>query len=160
MFRRHKLIGTLAFLVSLPGLYFYLKKDERSRVVVQVGEEILVLKGWYGSNKWMLPGGGMHKGEEPVDAAIRELAEETGIIAKPTDLQYITSGKVTDSYGLRYKYHLFVMQLPKRPESTVRNYEIFDIAWRKPEDLIKDKKGVLKATRATLYTWLESRNLL
>jgi 8-oxo-dGTP pyrophosphatase MutT (NUDIX family) len=158
--RKYKLIGTLAFLISLPGLYFYLKKDERTRVVVQVGDEILVLKGWYGSNKWMLPGGGMHKGEEPVEAAIRELAEETGIIAKPTDLHYITSGNVKDSYGLGYKYHLFVIQLSERPESAVRNYEIFDIAWRKPKDLISDKRGVLKATRATLYTWLDSQNLL
>jgi 8-oxo-dGTP pyrophosphatase MutT (NUDIX family) len=160
MIRKYKLLGTLAFFVSLPGLYFYLKKDERTRVVVQVGEEILVLKGWYGSNKWMLPGGGMHKDEQPVEAAIRELNEETGIVAKPSDLRYVGGGKVKDSYGLGYNYHLFVMQLPTRPESLVRNYEIFDISWRKPKELINDKKGVLKATRATLYTWLDSQNLL
>lgn len=158
--RKYKLIGTLAFLISLPGLFFYLKKDERSRVVVQVGDEILVLKGWYGSNKWMLPGGGIHKGEQPIDAAIRELAEETGIVARPEDLTYIASNDVKDSYGLKYKYHLFVMKLETRPESPIRNYEIFDIAWRKPTELIRDEKGVLKATRATLYTWLDSQNLL
>lgn len=158
--RKYKLLGTIAFLVSLPGLYFYLKKDERSRVIVQVGDEILVLKGWYGSNKWMLPGGGLHKGEEPVQAAIRELEEETGIVAKQSDLTAIGSGKVQDSYGLRYTYHLFVMTLPERPESPIRNYEIYDSSWQKPQDLIHNTKGVLKATRTTLYTWLDSQNLL
>jgi 8-oxo-dGTP pyrophosphatase MutT (NUDIX family) len=156
MFRRYKFIGTLAFLVSIPGLFFYLKKDERARVIVQVGEEILVLKGWYGSNKWMLPGGGMHKGEQPAEAAVRELEEETGIVALPQDLTFVASGDVKDSYGLGYKYHLFTLSLPARPESKLRNYEIHDSSWQKPEDLINNKKGVLKATRATLYTWLHS----
>lgn len=158
--RKYKLLGTLAFFVSLPGLYFYLKRDERARVIVQVGEEILVLKGWYGSNKWMLPGGGMHTGEQPIDAAIRELKEETGIVAQPADLQPAGSGKVKDSYGLSYTYHLFVMKLAERPESAVRNYEIYDVDWRRPQDLVEDKKGVLKATRTTLYTWLKAQNLV
>lgn len=160
MTRRYKLIGTLAFLVSLPGLYFYLKKDERSRVIVQVGEEILVLKGWYGSNKWMLPGGGIHKGEKPVEAAIRELHEETGIIAQASELTSVGSGIVKDSYGLTYTYHLFIMTLQERPESLIRNYEIYDSSWQKPMELISNKRGVLKATRTTLYTWLHSQNLL
>lgn len=158
--RKYKLIGTLAFFLSLPGLYFYLRKDERTRVVVQVDDEILVLKGWYGSNKWMLPGGGMHRGEQPVEAALRELKEETGIIAQPSDLRHVGSGKVKDSYGLGYNYHLFVMTLPERPASAIRNYEIYDVDWRKPTDLVQDKRGVLKATRTTLYTWLHSQNLL
>lgn len=160
MLRRHKIIGTLAFFVSLPGLYFYLKKDERTRVVVRVGDEILILKGWYGSNKWMLPGGGMHKGEEPAAAAVRELAEETGIIVEPEELQHISNGDVSDNYGLQYKYHLFTLVLPARPESTRRNYEIYDSDWRTPAVLIADKKGVLKATRATLETWKKYQNLL
>ena len=161
MLRRYKFIGTLAFFISLPGLYFYLQRDERTRVVVKVGEKILVLKGWYGSNKWMLPGGGVHKGEQAVEAAVRELAEETGIIVKPEELQYVASGNVADSYNLRYKYHLYTLILPERPETaTTRNYEIFDSDWRAPEALVADKKHVLKATRATLQTWLDHQNLV
>jgi 8-oxo-dGTP pyrophosphatase MutT (NUDIX family) len=156
MFRKYKIIGTLAFFVSIPGLFFYLKRDERSRVIVQVDDKILVLKGWYGSNRWMLPGGGMHKGERPVDAAVRELAEETGIELAPEDLTAAGTGKVKDSYGLGYTYHLFTVELPERPETGINNYEIHDSDWRSPEELMADKKGVLKATRAVLYTWLHS----
>lgn len=160
MLRKYKFIGTLAFLVSLPALYFYLQKDERTRVVVRVGDEILVLKGWYGSNKWMLPGGGMHKGEQSAEAAVRELEEETGIVAKPDDLQYVSSGGVKDSYGLRYKYHLFTLTLDSKPDSAHHTYEIFDQTWQKPDLLIQDKKGVLKATRITLATWREHQKLV
>lgn len=156
MFRKYKIIGTLAFFLSIPGLFFYLKRDERARVIVQVDDKILVLKGWYGSNRWMLPGGGMHAGELPVEAAVRELAEETGIKLKPQDLTPAGNGKVKDSYGLGYAYHLFTVKLPERPLVSVSNYEIHDSAWQTPEDLIANKNGVLKATRTVLYTWLHS----
>lgn len=148
------------FYISIPGLYFYLQKDERTRVVVKVDDEILVLKGWYGSNKWMLPGGGMHKGEERAEAAVRELKEETGIVVQPTDLVYVSSGDVSDSYGLKYKYHLFTLLLPAKPQVDISNTEIFSSSWQKPELLTNNKKQVLKATRTTLGVWLKSQNLV
>ena len=148
------------FYVSIPGLYFYLKKDERTRVVVTVGDEILVLKGWYGSNKWMLPGGGMHKGEGRTEGAARELREETGIVVHPSRLTYVASGTVRDSYGFKINHHIFTLALDARPEVNISNSEISDHDWRKPEDLIADQKHVLKATRSTLAVWLDHQNLV
>ncbi len=158
--RRFKWIGTLMFYISIPGLYFYLQKDERTRVIVKVGDEILVLKGWYGSNRWMLPGGGMHKGEGRTEGAARELREETGIAIDPSRLTYIASGPVADSYGLKYEQHIFILILDARPEVNISNSEISAHDWRKPEQLIADKKHVLKASRSTLMVWLDHENLV
>jgi ADP-ribose pyrophosphatase YjhB (NUDIX family) len=42
------------------------------------GEVMLVRHSYLAPEVWMLPGGGLRRGESPEDAAIRELAEETG----------------------------------------------------------------------------------
>ena len=38
---------------------------------------VLLIRHSYGSGSWMLPGGGIARGKDPLDAALRELAEET-----------------------------------------------------------------------------------
>jgi 8-oxo-dGTP pyrophosphatase MutT (NUDIX family) len=40
---------------------------------------VLLIRHSYGSGNWMLPGGGLGRHEDPLDAALRELAEETGL---------------------------------------------------------------------------------
>jgi 8-oxo-dGTP pyrophosphatase MutT (NUDIX family) len=41
-------------------------------------DRVLLVRHAYGSARWMLPGGGLGRGEEPLAAARREFAEETG----------------------------------------------------------------------------------
>lgn len=49
------------------------------RVLVQDAHgRVLLIRHSYGSDKWMPPGGGMHRGEDPLVAAAREVLEETG----------------------------------------------------------------------------------
>jgi 8-oxo-dGTP diphosphatase len=43
---------------------------------------------------WYLPGGGLNQGEHPIDAAVREVAEETGFDVKVTRLREATSDVV------------------------------------------------------------------
>ena len=40
---------------------------------------VLLIRHSYGSGNWLLPGGGIARGEAPLAAAQRELAEETGL---------------------------------------------------------------------------------
>lgn len=41
-------------------------------------DRVLLVRHGYGSGRWMLPGGGIAVGEQPLAAAVREFAEETG----------------------------------------------------------------------------------
>ena len=49
------------------------------------------------AGQWALPGGRLDEGETPVEAALRELAEETGIAAGPRDVAGLLDDFVTDS---------------------------------------------------------------
>jgi len=60
--------------------------------------------------KWTLPGGGIDFGEDPKDAVIREIAEETGLVARPGALADIHTSLVKRpeaSYQrIRIIYHI------------------------------------------------------
>lgn len=51
------------------------------------GDTVLMVLGSYG--KWMLPGGGVERGELSVHAAMEEALEETGLILDRKDLELI-----------------------------------------------------------------------
>jgi len=61
------------------------------RVLAFDGEgRILLVRHSYGSGRWMLPGGGIGRGEAPLLAALRELAEETACaLEDPRELAVI-----------------------------------------------------------------------
>jgi 8-oxo-dGTP diphosphatase len=68
---------------------------------------------------WTLPGGGVEFGEDPRDAALRELTEETGLIDEIVDLATVHSwtgrfvnpadGLDTDFHGIRVIYRVRII---------------------------------------------------
>lgn len=58
---------------------------------------------------WTLPGGGIDFGEDPVDAMLREVAEESGLLVRPCALAAVDSLTIEEEarafHGIRIIYH-------------------------------------------------------
>ncbi len=90
-----------------PGIYGVVEFKNIAVGIVALDEEdntFLVGQYRYTLNaySWEIPEGGCPKHEDPLDAAKRELKEETGLIAHKweTLLEIHTSNSVTDEYGI------------------------------------------------------------
>jgi 8-oxo-dGTP pyrophosphatase MutT (NUDIX family) len=134
-----QLLGQIAFFVSIPMLHFYLRIHKRTRVLIVAENKALLVKGWLGSGKWILPGGGRHYGESAKDGVVRELCEETGIQLSPGELHDAGEAKFA-RYGLRFTYQQFIIELPKVIKPHIRRLEITNAVWM-PIDEINDQNA-------------------
>jgi len=80
-------------------------------VIVTDGTHIL-LGHATGQSHWDIPKGLIDRNETAVNAAVRELREETGIRALATDLKEIGLTR----YSKRKDLHLFMLLVPKMPD--------------------------------------------
>lgn len=125
-----KLLGRIGFWFAWPALWIYLRRAQRSRVLLVDDNtaRVLVVKGWLSTQKWSLPGGGLHAGEDPKRAAARETIEETGVSLNPSDLQFLdhrwlrSKGFVTNTW-------LYAVVIPATTTFRRQRFEIIDIAW-------------------------------
>ena len=89
-------------------------------------------------NTWGIPGGKMNKGETPVQTAVREVREETGIVlqqdaVKPFKTVYITN-EVRNKVS--YVYHMFRAAYSGPLPITIDPTEHKGFTWVTPTDAL------------------------
>lgn len=77
--------------------------DPRGRVLMQERDEHAPV--W--PEMWCFPGGRLDGDEEPVAGAVRELAEETGVVVAPEDLTDLGQFELATERGT-YQFHAYV----------------------------------------------------
>jgi 8-oxo-dGTP pyrophosphatase MutT (NUDIX family) len=102
--------------------------------------------------KWHLPGGGLDHGENPRDALVREIREETGLNAEVGDTARVYSahlpsmwrhGRRWDYQALRIVYDAWVPVDAPQPRVVEVDGSTVDVAWHSVEDVLS---GVLPVT--------------
>jgi ADP-ribose pyrophosphatase YjhB (NUDIX family) len=88
------------------------------------------------ANTWGFPGGHVELGETALDAAARELAEETGVIGTP--LAYLTNiDAITWDQGGAVQFHYLLAVVACRYENGVPQAadDVSDAGWFTPDEI-------------------------
>lgn len=107
--------------------YWYLFRPYRPGAKTLIFHEgkILLVRLGYSHKKWVFPGGGLKRGEQPRDAAIREVKEETGIVL--ADVTYIGERFYTNQYKKVTQYYFTATTATS--DIVIDGQEIIDAAW-------------------------------
>ena len=105
-------------------------------VAVRHGGRVLAVRQSYRSNlSW--PGGGIRRGEEPREAARRELREELGLDVRPDDL-VLAREMVVDWDFRRDHVRVFELRLRAEPALRIDNREIVAARFVEPRALLAE----------------------
>ncbi|MCY1206793.1 NUDIX domain protein [compost metagenome] len=98
--------------------------------------------------RWALPGGRPGKGETVAETAIRELEEETSLVAKGLDFAFQMIGATT-------VHHVFAANLGKAAMAKP-NREILHCQWFTPSDLHGNGTVVSTTTRRIIGDYFKT----
>ena len=96
-------------------------------------DRILLVRHSYGAGLWTFPGGGLRSGEDPMEAAAREFAEELSCSPKKLDLLGTHDGTL---HGAPCRIHVFAGLLEATPRADGR--EITETQFFAKDDLPMD----------------------
>ena len=145
-------LGRAVYFVTQTGIRIVVGGSHRTRVLIICDDQCLVLKHWLGDGSWTLPGGGLHKNEDALAGAQREVLEEIGLTIKPSSFIHKGTFEVNDD-GFKFSYDLFIVRLNSMPELRLQTIEILQAKWLKISDL-----SILKLTpeiRQAVTIWQE-----
>ncbi len=141
-------LGTLAFWLSWPGLWLYLRRTRRTRLLLITEDKVLVVRAWLSDGRWQLPGGGLHAGENPEVGVVREVREETSAVLDPA-LLIPLGAEPFRSCGLRFYCHYYAAQARQMVPVVAKGPEIVDSRWLDRSELRPETCGadVLRAVQ-------------
>ena len=116
-----------------------------SIVATNASGEVLLVRHSYGPQVWTLPGGGMKRGETPVETARRETMEELGVALE----QARFCGSVEEVLsGSPHTAHVVAGTLEANPTPDRR--EIAEAAWFAPDALPAETSPLVASRLAAL----------
>lgn len=106
--------------------WFIFKPITRGARIIIIYEDSVLLVKHRTRNNYNLPGGGIHKNEEPLSGAIREVREETGIIIPAK--AYLLGEYKNSTEGKKDTVFVFVSEIETKitPQIT---FELSDAKW-------------------------------
>jgi ADP-ribose pyrophosphatase len=141
------------------GDYFY-SETNGSVFIVPVlsdGRIVLTLQSRYLSDKQSIefPGGGIDKDESPLDAAKKELLQETGCVTS----EMIKMGVFEPANGMvKDTVHVFLAKVSGQQAQKLDDTEDIEILYRNPEDIDRMVKNNEIFCGSTMAVWAMVRN--
>ncbi|MDM8536325.1 NUDIX hydrolase [Desulfobacterales bacterium HSG17] len=123
-----------AYRIMLCIWYIFKLQSRGACVAVWHDNRVVLIKNSYKPH-YSLPGGNVEKGELPLDAALRELAEEVGIRVNKKQLGFIGDFE----NPLEYKkdvISLFELKLEEKPVLKVDNREVIWAGLKTPQEAV------------------------
>jgi 8-oxo-dGTP pyrophosphatase MutT (NUDIX family) len=151
-------LGRVLYWVSRPGIWLIIAiSPPRTRVVVKRNRQILLVRDWLGNGCWKLPGGGLHRGENPAVGAARELQEEVGISLAPSELIKLGRFNLRSS-GAQERLIAYRAEVKPAVRAQVKGLEIVAGQWVYLDEATN--LPLTEATRVILAAFSERQSLL
>ena len=138
------------------------KRPESALVIVYTqGNEVLMLRRRYPENFWQSVTGSLEWGEDPLQAAIRELQEETGLVTKAVrDCHHSRTFEIYPIWRERYppgvtqnREHVFRLLLPEKVDIQINEKEHEEFIWLPRAQAAS--RASSHTNRAAILRWVE-----